>query len=201
MLPEIRTAQAIAVRVLDEFRDNPAAFDDDLQSLAAMLRYYQYYFFERAQEMAYPVSPGEIGRKDTLLSLLSMNKLSVEAYKRVHKAPPPLYLRQSFKTAATVFEVIDAPTQGVIVPYSDEGARVITALAAADGLQRQAELLRQAQRYSVSMYPHEIRQLRETGSLREVREGSEILYLDECHYSPEFGASVDRVGEMKVQTT
>lgn len=200
-LPEIRTAQAIAVRVLDEFRGNPAAFDEDLQSPAAMSRYYQYYFFERAQEMAYAVSPGEVGRNDTLLSLLSTNELSVEAYKRVHKAPPPLYLRQSFKTAAAVFEVIDAPTQGVIVPYSDEGDRVITALAAADGLQRQAELLRQAQRYSVSMYPHEIRQLRETGSLREVREGSDILYLDECHYSPEFGASVDRVGEMKVQTT
>ncbi len=98
-LPDIRKAQEIAERVLDEYRADPAEFDHDLQGPAAMSRYYHYYFFERASEMAYPVSSRDIGRDDTLFSLLSTNALSVAAYQRVCRATPPFVLCQSFATA------------------------------------------------------------------------------------------------------
>jgi CRISPR-associated endonuclease/helicase Cas3 len=163
-----------------------------------MAAYYRYHFFSRSHEMDYPVSPKEVGRDDTLLSLLSTNDLSVNAHKRTNNAAPPLHLRQSFKTAAEAFKVIDAPTEGVIVPYGEEGKRIIAELLSTAGrFEKKYELLKQAQRYSVNMFPHEIAKLRQIGSLHEVLEASGILCLDPQYYSNEFGACVEQVALME----
>ncbi|MBF8274945.1 MAG: CRISPR-associated protein Cas3 [Candidatus Brocadiaceae bacterium] len=197
-LPDIRTAKEKAERVLDEYRNSPLSFDNDRISPTAMTLYYRYHFFDRKHEMDYPVSSKEVGRDDTLLSLLSTNNLSVNAYTRTNNTAPPIDIRQSFKTAAEAFKVIEAPTEGVIVPYGEEGKRIITGLFSTAGMfEKKYKLLKAAQRYSVNMFPHEIVKLRQTGSLREVSEGSGILCLDPQHYSNEFGASIDRVALME----
>ncbi len=199
-LPDIRRAQEITERILDEYRADPAAFDHDLQSPAAMSRYYQYYFFERAHEMAYPLSSREIDRNDTLFSLLSTNAQSVAAFQRVCRAEPPFIMCQSFAAAAEAFKAIDTPTQGVIVPYGEEGRRIIADLFSSIGLARKSELLKQAQRYSVNMFPYELQTLREKGGLHEVWEGSGVSSLNEQYYSHEFGASVEQVRGMQTLT-
>jgi CRISPR-associated endonuclease/helicase Cas3 len=197
-LPDIRTAKEKAERVLDEYRNDPTSFGNDRISPEAMAAYYRYHFFSRSHEMDYPVSPKEVGRDDTLLSLLSTNDLSVNAHKRTNNAAPPLHLRQSFKTAAEAFKVIDAPTEGVIVPYGEEGKRIIAELLSTAGrFEKKYELLKQAQRYSVNMFPHEIAKLRQIGSLHEVLEASGILCLDPQYYSNEFGACVEQVALME----
>ncbi len=195
-LPEIRRAQEVCERVLYEFQNDPASFDYDLLGPKAMERYYRYYFFERAHEMAYTVLANKIGRDDTLLSLLSTNEQAVHAYKRACGSAPPLSLRQSFKSAAEAFEAIDSPTQGVIVPYT-RGKGLILQMLSSNGLKKKTELLKEAQRYSVSMFPNEIQSLREAGAIREVWEGSDVLYLDGRHYSSKFGVSAKPVAEMK----
>ena len=195
-LTDIRTAKEKAERVLDEFRKDPAAFDNDRISPAAMAQYYRYHFFDRAHEMAYPVTPKDVERNDSLFSLLSTNDQSANAYKRIHNDAPPLSLRQSFMTAAEAFEVINTPTEGVIVPYDKEGARIIGELYSASQFDNKKDLLKQAQRYSVNMFPHETKKLRQMGRIDEVLEGSGILCLDSRHYSNEFGASVEQVGQM-----
>jgi CRISPR-associated endonuclease/helicase Cas3 len=195
-LTDIRTAKEKAERVLDEFRKDPAAFDNDRISPAAMAQYYRYHFFDRAHEMAYPVTPKDVERNDSLFSLLSANDQSVNAYKRIHKDAPPLSLRQSFMTAAEAFEVINTPTEGVIVPYDKEGARIIGELYSASRFDNKKDLLKQAQRYSVNMFPNEIVKLKQKGGIQEVWIGSGILCLDSRHYSHEFGASVEQVGQM-----
>lgn len=182
MLPEIDHGRATAERVLDEYRKDPGAFDNDLLSPKAIQRYYQYYFFDRAHEMAYHVSAKDVGHSDDLLSLLSTNSVSVEAYKRSNKAAPPLWLRQSFKTAATSFEVINAPTEGIVVPYGEEGKRMITDLCAAATLEETRRLLRQAQRYSVNLYPRDVDKLTSMGCVHETQKGSGVFYLDEQYY-------------------
>ena len=55
-LKDIRIAQDKAQRVLDEYKRNPQVFDNDMIGIEAMNRYYTYYFFDRASDMAYPVS-------------------------------------------------------------------------------------------------------------------------------------------------
>ncbi len=56
-------------------------------------------------------------------------------------------------------------------------------MLSSNGLKKKTELLKEAQRYSVSMFPNEIQSLREAGAIREVWEGSDVLYLDGRHYS------------------
>lgn len=194
-LPEIRLAQEITKRVLREFHDDPALFDHDLLSPKTMERYYHYYFFQRAHEMAFPLLHNEFGRDDDLLTLLSHNGLSVEAYKASQKQAPPHHLRQSFMSAAKAFKAIDSPTEGVIVPHG-RGERIIAELAGAR-FEGKTGLLKEAQRYSVNFFPYEVNNLKEKGRLYEVWEGSGIFWLDEKHYSEEFGASTEEVATMK----
>ena len=199
-LNDIRTAQDIATRVLREYRDDPAAFDHNLQSPKVMERYYFYHFFNRSHEMTFPVTSknikGMTGKSD-LLTMLSTNCNSVEIYKNDQRKAPQTPLRQAFMSAAEAFKVIDSPTEGAIVPYCD-GERIITALMCCSPEDRDL-LLKKAQRYSVNLFPHEMKKLREARAVMEVWVGSGIYYLDERHYSENFGASTGEVAEMKTK--
>ncbi len=128
-LPEIKTAQDVTLRILDEYEKDHAFFDEDIIGHKAMKKFYEYFFYKRAYEMSYPVSRGKLGRDDDLLSLLSENQKSVEAYKIKH-GTPSLCLRQSFKTAGEHFRVIDAPTKAIIVPYDEDARSIIAQLSA-----------------------------------------------------------------------
>ncbi|MBC8017746.1 MAG: CRISPR-associated helicase Cas3' [Verrucomicrobia bacterium] len=194
-LPEIQKAQEVCERVLDEFKREPERFGHDRLHPALMERFYEYYFFNRAHEMVYPLPARQLG--GDLLSLLSTNNDAVEAYKIDNKAAPPFALRQSFKTAAEAFRVIDAPTEGVIVPYGGEGKRIIAELAATSVFDAKRDLLKLAQRYSVNMFPWEIMRLKEKGRLYPAWEGGNVLCLDSRHYSEDFGASVEEVSDME----
>jgi CRISPR-associated endonuclease/helicase Cas3 len=197
-LPDIRIGRDKAERVLDEFRNDTASHRMNEADITLYIsRFYQYYFFDRANEMDYPVSPRDVGRDDTLLSMLSANDLSVSAYKRANKAAPPLWLRQSFRAAAQAFRVIDSPTEGVIVPYGEQGRSIISDLAASIRPESKYELLKEAQRFSVNLFPYERDKLSRAGGLRETREGSGILYLDSRYYSEDFGVSMDGDGQME----
>jgi CRISPR-associated endonuclease/helicase Cas3 len=195
-LADIRIAKEITERVLGEFNRDPAQYDNDLIGPKTMELYYKYYFFDRAGEMVYPVSSNMIGRDGDLLSLLSLNDLSVQSYKRANGKSPSLYLRQSFKSAATAFTVIDAATEGVIVPYGKDGAKIIADLCGAFDVNKHYDLLKQAQRYSVNVFPNIFKKLLDNQCIHEVQEGSGIMYLDCQYYSPEFGLSVEQVAPM-----
>lgn len=203
-LAEIANAQQVTERVLSEFRDNPAALDNDLLSEAAMNRFYEYHFFRRAGEMLYPLQAGKgnppIATKTNMLSLLSENLPACEAANREKSSEAlALQLQQAFSTAAQAFRVIDAPTRGIIVPYED-GIRIIADLAAAFAneehpLQEQIHLLKRAQQYTVNAFPHILAKLSKQDALREVQPGSGIFHLDERYYHPDIGVTLEALSE------
>ena len=195
-LRDIREGRDQTTRILDEFRRAPEFFGCDLVSPAAMEVYFNYYFFRRASEMDYPVNhrdETEVKRDDTLLSLLASNQASLEEFARLTGRGYQGLLRQSFMTAANAFAAIDAPTRGVIVQHSDEGRRLVGELAAAHDIQKQFELLRACQQYSVNVFPHQIMQLEKEGAIHEVQSGTGILYVDQEYYSRDFGLSTSAV--------
>jgi CRISPR-associated endonuclease/helicase Cas3 len=200
-LKDIKIGRDKAERVLDEFQTNPEQFDGDILGFKTMERYYQYYFYDRREDMSYKVSAtSEVGRSDNLFDLLSTNPKSVQEYQRINSASPEIVLRQSFMTAAKVFQAIDSLTRGIIVPYGEEGNRIISELCAAGNLDKQYHLLKEAQRYSVNVYCNQFKQLIERKIIHEVREGTGVFYLDERYYSDECGMSVVEVNEMKTLT-
>ena len=197
-LEEIRIAQEKAQRILDEYQRDPQAFDHDIIGIEAMQRYYKYYFFDRASQMAYPISRKEFDHEDDLLTLLSTNGESVKIYQRNNSnQSPPIFLRQAFKSAAHAFKAIDTATQGVIVPYCLEGKRIIDELQVSFDPGKQFKLIKLAQRYSVNLFPQAINALSENRAIFEVQAGSGILYLQPEFYSNDFGVSHEVINEME----
>lgn len=199
-LKDIKIGRDKAERMLDEFRDDQTQFDEDIIGLKAMERYYHYYFYDQKEEMCYKVgSNSAVGRSDNLFDLLSINPLSVQAYQRINASSNPrVPLWQSFMTAAKAFQAIDSPARGIIVPYGAEGERIINELCASNNLEKQYKLLKEAQRYSVNVFPYVFDRLAKQQIIREVQKGSGILYLDKQYYSDAYGISEEPVNEMEI---
>lgn len=197
-LLDIRVGREKAERVMDDYEEDPARFGYDLIGPEAIGWYYENFFFARRDQMGYPISAQSIGHNDTLLNLLSVNSAAVAEYGRRNGQAPSFYLRQSFMAAARAFKAIDAPTRGVIVPCRAAGREVIADLCAGYLPQKDFRLLRLAQQFTVNVFPHVLDRLTQTGAVREVQEGTGILYLDSQYYSKDFGLSESPVAEMEV---
>lgn len=197
-LPDIEKGREIGLSVLSDYQAQPEKFGLNPIGPESMRHYYQRYFFDRAREMSYAISRKELGRDDTLLNLLSLNDIAVADYKQVHKKAPPLNLRQSFMTAAKAFRAIDTPTRGVIVPFGDEGKELINDLCAAYMPDNEFDLLRQAQQFSVNVFPKLFNELMSERLICEVSADTGIYYLaDGRYYSDEFGLSDTPTGFME----
>ncbi|MBU1261728.1 MAG: CRISPR-associated helicase/endonuclease Cas3, partial [Proteobacteria bacterium] len=197
-LKDIRIGKEKSERLLGEFKEKPEKFGNDILSPEAMEQYYRYYFYERAEEMKYLVNPkSAAGQADNLFNLLSVNKVSVEEYNRINKKAPEIPLRQAFMSAAKSFEVIDTVARGIIVPYGKKGKEIINKLCSVYELEKQYKLIRQAQRYSVNVFPNVLKKLQDQQAVYEAQEGSGILYLNEQYYSDEFGLSEVPVKDME----
>lgn len=196
-LPDISIGRDKAERVLDEYKQQPSRYRENLIGPEALTEYYRYYFFDRQENMDYPVPAKDIGHDDTLLNLLSANSQAMNDYHRKHNAVPVRFLNQSFMAAAKVFKAIDAPTQGVIVPHGDEGRALIAKLHSAYDIELEFELLRSAQQYTVNVFPNVLERLKKAGALKEVKPETRILSLDSRYYSPRFGLATDPVSRME----
>ena len=190
-LKDIKIGMDQAERILDDFKDNPESFGSDRIGLEVMETYYKYYFYNRKDEMCYKVGADSfVNRADDLFNLLSANTLSV-------KGSSEIPFKQSFQTASKMFRAIDSLTQGVIVPYGEEGEAIIAELCGDYGLEKQYGLIKKAQRYSVNLFPHEFRKLADKNAIREVQKGAGIFYLDKQYYSEKFGWSDNPVNGME----
>lgn len=198
-LKDIKEGARITGSILRKFNKNPDKYDNDKLGLRAMELYYQHYFYQRKNEMAYPVgATSSVKRNDNLFNLLSENKTAANRHKKSQGSIPDF--TQAFQTASKEFQVIDSHTRGVIVPYGEEGKEIINDLCRTGELEKQYKLIKKAQRYSVNLFPHEFKELAELEAVREVQDGAGIYYLGEQYYSEEFGWSKEIVNLMKFQS-
>ena len=186
ILPDIQAGKNHAERVFRDF-----AGQDILQP-EAMKRYFEYYFYQRSDEMAYSVKNSATG---SLLDWLSDNALNPYGEKNNKRSKPLPLLMQSFKSAGRAFQTIDAPTHAVIVPYG-EGAELIAKLCGEWDPKEMHRTLQKAQRYSVNVFPNVWDKLQKENALHETIEDSGIYYLSERYYNDEFGLSLDETSEM-----
>lgn len=208
-LHDIELARQITnTRIFHEYRSNPVGFDNDLLSTKAMDQFYKYYFHQRSDEMLYPCKAGKgnppRAQDCSLLDLLSGNQASLnEANRTANVAAAHLPFKHAFSTAAQAFQVIDAPTQGIIVPYDADGhcgSELIGKLAASYtneqlSLADQIRLHKQAQQYTVNAFPYVIEKLAGDGALREIQPGEGIYCLDERYYHADLGVTLEALAE------
>lgn len=188
LLKDIKIGRDKAQRVFDEdFKD--------LLAPDAIRQYFKYYFYDRADEMTYPISAKQFERDDNLLNLLSNNPRNIG-----HSENSGL-LQQSFMTAGKAFKAIDSPTQAVIVPYNKEAKHLIAELgrvAKEFDVKAYRQLLKQAQKFSVNVFPNIWKRLQEKKAVHEIQPGEAIYYLEERYYSNDFGLSDEPCNKMSV---
>jgi len=185
-LDEIRQGRTVARELLGQWRRaNPGRLfplDDPQQ----MTEYYNRSFYRRRDEMSYSVGPAGIGRSTSLLELLGANG---QAKNDARKSSPGLrrtLLLQSFQTANNAFALI-ANTQGIVVPYRDEGRGIVNQLAASFDLESEWQLLRKAQRFTLSIYASQFKKLADRGAVYEAQPGSGVYCLRSEFYDSAFG--------------
>jgi CRISPR-associated endonuclease/helicase Cas3 len=198
LLIDIRLGREQAIRLLDEFAQNPEALGNDRIGLEAMAQYYRYYFHVREGDMRYPVTAKSvIGHdNDDLFNVLAMNTVALKAYQHINNTNPGTAFFQSFQSAAKTFKVINSATRGIVVPYLQEGDNIITELCSTPLLEKQFKLLKQAQRYSVNVFPNKFQSLLKIGAIHEVQAGSGIYYLGKQYYHKDFGWSEEIANRM-----
>lgn len=172
-LNEIKSAEEISDNIITCNKDA------DLLSVEVQSSYFRQLFAKHSQELDYPANG------TTLLDLLSLNKVNWEA----HSSADNWLISQAFKTAGELFAVIDSHTEDLLIPYNAKAQKLIDQLDREHTPKETAAYLRQAQRYSVSVYVGTKLSLIEAGALRTNING--LLVLNERFYSSEFGVTVE----------
>ncbi len=183
-LIDIKKGQEVAERVLDEFRDNPGDFDDDLLSQKVMDRYYKYYFYDRKKDMNYVLLKPHNDR--LMYDLLAGNKVAADSFNSRNGFKSELMLKQAFKTAGNNFQVIDQNTVGIIVPYK-KGKKLIISINGECSLSELKQYLREAQQFSINLFETEKRKLEEMGGIIKLKDGVAFALRDEFYERKDIG--------------
>ena len=153
------------------------------------------------QQMAYPVSQkdGQSFGGDTIFGWTSNNSLNPavdndNASRLKNGQFPKLW--QSFMDAGRAFKAIDAPTKAIIVPYSDEGRQLITALYGTQFNNKDFyKLVREVQQYSVNVFPYMFDMLQQEHAIHQLRDTG-IFTLSEKFYDEHMGLNIAGDGKL-----
>lgn len=191
-LIDIRKAQESMREVLYQFKKYPEGFDNNITSEKAIRLYYQLYLKERISEMEYSDSVN--GIPVTLLDLLSSNEVmwrELSEASREHKAR--VILRQAFKTAGNLFEVI--PEDGkvdIIVEYNEEAESQISILKEKFvSVWEKKQAIQKLQPYTVGISEQMRQKL--GNAVISIYDGA-IQVLSKNYYSKETGVCEEPVG-------
>lgn len=186
-LVDIKEGQECTKRVLDEYKENPNVFDNDLLSPKTMERYYKYYYYNRSAEMDYTLPKPD--NDNSMYDLLSVNNEGGNAFNSRNGCKSKLMLKQGFKTAGKDFQVIDQNTTGVIVPY-EEGEELIALINGQCSLGELKQYLKKAQQFSVNIYETDKRKLEQMGGLIGLKDNA-IIALRKEFYTEDAGVTFE----------
>lgn len=186
-LKEIKVGKQIARRILIDMGRDKTSHGGDILSTKAIERYFKEYYTEFESDLNYPITK----LKKEMTELLTATKMKYsyhQAYRANKGEVLPLFLTNSYKTAAENFCVIDNITTSVIAPY-EEGKEIIKDLNGNRSIEDLTQLLRKAQQYTINLYKYEIEQLDKNDGLVSYMDGK-IFALKEGAYSKEFGLNL-----------
>ncbi|KWX84996.1 CRISPR-associated protein Cas3 [Paenibacillus riograndensis] len=191
-LKEIKIGKEISRKILIDLSRDASLHGGHILSIQAMEKYFKEFYTELATSLNYSIP--KLGQEmTTLLSGPRKNNAYYQAYLSRHRAALPLFLLNSYKTAAENFQVIDNLTTTVVVPFGEgpeEGKDIIAELNGQQSIPDLTRLLRKAQQYTINIYSYEKDLLSKNGSLVAYLDGK-ILALKEGAYHHEYGLNLE----------
>ena len=192
-LEEIREGKEVARKILIDLKLDGSAYGGKLLSQQAMERYFTEFYDKCKGRLDYFIND----LRQSMITLLMSRKKDhpyANSYKILH-GTLPLYLVNSYGTAAEYFHVIENDTKTVLVPY-ERGKEIIAGVNGYETIADLTRTLRQAQQYAVQLYPHEWQRLDQNKGLVTLFDGN-LYALKESAYSKEYGVLVDNDGKME----
>ncbi len=186
-LPTIKSGGEFSNDIIRDLQDNPALFSGYLLSTEAMTHYFNHFYKTFDLMLNYPLPKFKTSIYELLFRLdTDENKAYIKGPGRQY----PLATLASYKTAFSHFEVIDANTQSVLVPYG-EGKELISQLIGYEPINDYQVFLKKAQQYSVNLFQHDFEALKQNNQLIVVQFGTFNIYAaKETAYDDQFGISV-----------
>ncbi|WP_121640971.1 CRISPR-associated helicase Cas3' [Virgibacillus sp. Bac330] len=188
-LKEIEIGKQITRRILIDMKRNQNEHGGNILSPQAMERYFQELYLAFANDLNYFIP----ALKKDMMELLTApkNEFSyVQAYRSKYSAEVPLFITNSYRTAAEHFHVIDNVTTSVIVPYEHGGKELITELSGNISMEDLGRIMRYAQHYTINLYKYELDLVMKNNGLVSFFDGK-IYALADGAYSNEFGFDVE----------
>jgi CRISPR-associated endonuclease/helicase Cas3 len=184
-LKEINVGKHITKRILIDMKRDERNHGGHILSRQAMERYFKEYYIEFESDLNYFIPKLKKDMTDLLSVSRNENSYAIAYYHNNGKGNVPLFVVNSYQTAAEHFRVIDNLTTSVIVPY-EEGEDIIAELNGSQSIEDLSHLLRKAQQYTVNLFDFEKDQLIKNSGLVSYLDGK-IIALKKGAYNDEYG--------------
>ncbi|WP_054956305.1 CRISPR-associated helicase/endonuclease Cas3 [Paenibacillus dakarensis] len=184
-LKEIKKGKRITKKILIDLKRDSTCYGGHLLSVKAMEKYFQEFYSDLSENLNYSL-PKLNTNMTALLFGNKVDNIFYQNYCTNKKESLPLFLANSYKTAAENFHVIETLATPVIVPYGEEGETIIAELNGASRIEDMSRLLRKAQQYTINLFHYELDHLDKNGGLESCLDG-QILVLKDGAYNSEFG--------------
>ncbi|RNB61472.1 CRISPR-associated helicase Cas3' [Brevibacillus gelatini] len=190
-LQEIKVGKQLVQRMLIDLKKDPNQHGGNLLSVQAMEQYFRKFYTEFSSRslLNYYIRGLEKDMTELLMANRNNSSYNLE-YKNSKKESLPLFIVNSYRTAADHFQVIDDQTTAVLVPYGETGKEIIAQLNGDETIKNLSMLLRKAQQYTISLFAYEREQLSKNDGLVSLMDGK-ILALSESTYSEDYGLDVE----------
>ncbi|TKH43239.1 CRISPR-associated helicase/endonuclease Cas3 [Paenibacillus terrae] len=191
-LKEIKIGKEITRKMFIDLKRDETCFGGNVLSAQAMEVYFQKYYTELAIDLNYFVPK----LRKNMTELLSADRSENTYYRSYYDEKGrvlPLFLANSYKTAANHFQVIEDHTTAVIVPYGNgekEGREIIADLNGQQSIDDLTRLLRRAQPYTINISHFEKEQLDRNKALVSFLDGK-ILALTDGAYHDCYGINLE----------
>lgn len=129
----------------------------------------------------------------TIYSMLSGNKYGKKNYQNRTGNPFPYCIPYAFHSADKNFSVIDDNTKSVVVIFGDSERLIDAYRKEPEGIftKEKARILKQLQKYSVSLYEWQLKRYMEENALYTLDEDTGVIILARNYYSQEVGIVFD----------
>ena len=193
-LREISEAKNATNELIEEFKNSPDFFENDLSSKSASDYFYKTLYRHMKDGQQDYIILDKHNKKVTpsLYSLLSENEKAVEFADKNEKES--FFMHQAFAQAGNLFKVLDDNTQTLLVPYQEAGIKLIGELEATDpkfDFKYRKKLLNQAKEYSVNIYDYQIKELEKAGAIRRICDDSVLVLSSEAYYDEALGLDLE----------
>ncbi|KOY83397.1 CRISPR-associated helicase/endonuclease Cas3 [Lysinibacillus macroides] len=183
-LTTIEKGRACTNLILRDMEKDATLYGGYLLSTEALTYYFEAFYNRLAYSLDYPIKKISQSMYDILFT-------SNGVFSQEFKGTYPFWSRASFKTAAQHFEVIEANTRAIVVPYG-KGKIYINQLTGGDYIADLAQFLKNIQQYSVNVFPYEFEWLCANRLVEEVKFGVTKVYIaKQLAYDLSYGLSVE----------